>query len=104
VEFQDILEGHLLSIELDQSLTYAGLNLRTAKGDNARIDAIALDGASIEMRILRLSLRSGLVTADGTSSLGEIDAYLLENDRLMLDGDFGCIELIAGRFDIVIVT
>jgi len=101
VEFQKILEGHLLSIELDQSLTYAGLRLRTVEGENARIDAIALDGASVEVRILRLSLRSGLMAADGTPSLGEIETYLLESDRLMLDGDFGCIELIAGRFNLV---
>lgn len=103
MEFQEILEGHLLSIELDQSLTYAGLSLRTAKGKNARIDAIALDGASVEIRLLRLSLRSGLSAVDGTPSLGEIETYLLENDRLTLDGDFGSIELIASRFDIVAV-
>ena len=103
MEFQKILEGYLLSIELDQSLTYAGLSLRTVDGENARIDAIALDGASVEVRLLRLSLRSGLIAVDGTPSLGEIETYLLENDRLTLDGDFGCIELIAGRFEIVAV-
>jgi hypothetical protein len=101
VEFRDILEGHLLSIELDQSLTYAGLSLRTVDGENARIDAISLDGASVEVRLLRLSLRSGLTAVDGTPSLGEIETYLLENDRLTLDGDFGCLELIASRFNII---
>jgi hypothetical protein len=103
VEFRDILEGHLLSIELDQSLTYAGLSIRTVDGENARIDAISLDGASVEVRLLRLSLRSGLTAGDGTPSLGEIEAYLLENDRLTLDGDFGCLELIASRFNIASV-
>ena len=100
MEFQDILEGDLLSIELDQSLTYAGLGLRTVEGVNARIDAISLDGMSVEVRLHRLSLRSGLMTVDGAPSLGEIETYMLENNRLTLDGDFGCIELVAGRFDI----
>lgn len=100
MEFHEILEGDLLNIELDQSLTYAGLSLRTVEGAIARIDAISLDGASVEMRLHRLSLHSGLMTVDGTPSLGEIETYLLENNRLTLDGAFGCIELVAGRFDI----
>lgn len=36
VEFQEILEGQSLSIELDQSLTFAGLSLCTVEGTNAR--------------------------------------------------------------------
>jgi hypothetical protein len=66
----------------------------------ARIDAISLDGTPVEVRLHRLSLRSGLRTVDGAPCLGEIETYLLENNCLTLDGDFGCIELVAGRFDI----
>ena len=103
VKFQEILEGHLLTIDLDQSHAYAGLGLRTAKGVNARIDAISLDGVPVAIRFHRISLRSGLQDADGAFSLGEIEAFSLEKNRLVLDGDFGCVELTAGRFDIEVV-
>lgn len=75
MKFQDILEGHLLTINLDQSHAYADLGLRTAKGVNARIDAISLDGVPVAIRFHRISLRSGLQDADGVFSLGEIEAF-----------------------------
>jgi hypothetical protein len=100
VEFRDVLEAHLLGIEVDESKTYAGLRLRTEAGAVGRIDVISLDGVSIRMLVHRLNLRSGLLTMEGISSLGEIETFSLENNRLMLDGDFGCFEFIGGRFDI----
>lgn len=100
MEFQDVLEAHLLGIELDESMMYAGLHFRLEKGATGRIDVVSLDGVPIRMHVHRLSLRSGLTSIEGTSSLGEIEAFSLENNRLMLDGDFGCFEFIAGRFDI----
>lgn len=103
VKFQDILEGHLLTIEFDQSHAYAGLGLRTVSGVNARIDAISLDGVPVDIRFHRISLRPGLQDADGVFSLGEIEAFSFEKNRLALDGDFGSVELTAGRFDINVV-
>lgn len=100
MEFQDVLEAHLLGIELDESMMYASLRLLSEYGANGRIDVVSLDGVPIRMQVHRLSLRSGLMTVDGIPSLSEIEAFSLENNRLMLDGDFGCLEFIAGRFDI----
>jgi hypothetical protein len=100
VEFQDVLEAHLLGIELDESMMYASLRFRSEDGVLGRIDMISLYGVPIRMQVCRLSLRSGLTTLEGISSLGDINAFSLENNRLMLDGDFGCFEFIAGRFDI----
>lgn len=100
MEFQDVLEAHLLGIELDESMMYASLHLRWEDGATGRIDAISLDGVPIRMQVHRLSLRSGLTTVEGIPSLGDIEAFSLENNRLMLDGDFGCFEFVAGRFDI----
>ena len=100
MEFQDVLEAHLLGIELDESMMYAGLHFRSEKGAIGRIDVVSLDGVPIKMHVHRLSLRSGLTSIEGTSSLGDIEVFSLEHNRLMLDGDFGCFEFIAGRFDI----
>ena len=100
MEFQDVREAHLLSIELDESMMYAGLRLRSVDGENGRIDVISLDGVPVQMQIQRLSLRAGLVTVEGIPSLGEIETFSLEENRLMLDGDFGCIVFVAGRIDI----
>lgn len=66
----------MLSIELDLSLTYAGLSLRTVEGVITRIDAISLDGTPVEVRLHRLSLRSGLRKVDGAPTLGEIETTL----------------------------
>ena len=103
MDFQDILDAQLLGIELDQSMTYAGLRLLSEDGAIGRIDVISLDGVPIRMQVHRLNLRSGFTTLEGIPSLGEIEAFSLENNRLMIEGDFGCFEFIAGRFDIAAV-
>jgi hypothetical protein len=103
VEFHDVPEAHLLSIELDESMMYAGLLLRSIDSANGRIDVISLDGVPVQMQVQRLSLHAGLVTVEGVPSLGEIETFSLEDHRLMLHGDFGCIEFIAGRIEIVTV-
>ena len=100
MEFQDVLEAHLLDIELDESMMYAGLRLRSADGANGRIDVISLDGVPIRMQVHRLILHARLRTADGIPSLGEIEAFSLEGNQLLLEGDFGCVEFMASRFDI----
>lgn len=100
MELHNLTDGELLGIELDESMTYAGLRVRSADGAHARIDAISLGGIPVALLFHRLSLRAGLAAIDGTSTLGEIVSVSRDGDRMVLDGDFGCIELIAGRFAI----
>jgi|GEM_PF-2495958 len=101
MNMHDLLEGELLSIEWAQEKTYAGLEVLTVEDRRVRIDAIALHDVDVQMSFHPIALNAGRCTADGSPSLGEIEAIQFAPHRLTLEGDFGCIELVAGHVEIV---
>ncbi|WP_237772472.1 hypothetical protein [Herbaspirillum robiniae] len=95
-----MINGYLLSIDWEDNRSYAAINILTVEGKKIRIDAVALGVNDVQVSFHYVSFRAGLHTHDGRACLGEIEGGNISTDRLTLEGDFGCFDVVAGRIEI----
>lgn len=100
ISFQNLEESDVLTIYLEQDYRLFIIEVLTPTGKKFKLQASNEDGSPMEVAIGRLRVVSNFYSRDNVRSLGELESIGRDEDRLVLEGDFGDISLNATKIDI----
>lgn len=100
MELKALEEGALVRLEWTQDRLYFEARIRIADEKLVKIVAHNSAVTPVGVQFSSLDLKAGFSDADGLPSLGEVEATGVTEDGFVLEGDFGCIQVLADTWRI----